>query len=404
MKEWFWNNKITPTIKSTPAEPLVEINIETYLGPTTAESNTEAGCKAWFASHPVASWGVELAKLDSGWTDDEFSPDSRWDWNPNLQTWPDGMVAATIAHQNGVQLSFYLVNRYDGADLATPEGVSKEEKALLSRYDDWKYDYWRTDGEFESTADYLSHQGFLQVLDFMIASRPPGYTGRPGFRWENCSAGGSKKSFDLLQRQSMMTLEDSGAWFPSKSGLNYLKAYYANSYMICPVQMKDDNIDIPNYPPNRKTLDTVPWEKYTFRTGFLGAWMDGDGGQVYPQHVALYKKYQRPILRGADVYHLTGFPFPDGSHWDGFEFFNTALNKGSVILLKPLSSLGNSPTVYLKGLDPAATYTLTFQDRSNLNSSYVNVPGSQLMAGGSGIAAISGTANDYDSEIIWINQ
>lgn len=134
-------------------------------------------------------------------------------------------------------------------------------------------------------------------------------------------------------------------------------------------------------------------------------WGVGLGGQgVYPQHVALYKQYQRPILRGADVYHLAGFPFPDGSHWDGFEFFNTALNKGSVILLKPLSSVGSSPTIYLKGLSPAATYTLTFQDRTSLNSSYADVPGSQLMAGGAGIAGISGTANDYDSEIIWINQ
>ena len=53
----------------------------------------------------------------------------------------------------------------------------------------------------------------------------------------------------LLERQTIMTLEDSGGWFPSLSGLNYLKAYYANSYMICPVQMKDDNVDNPNYPP-----------------------------------------------------------------------------------------------------------------------------------------------------------
>ena len=404
MKEWFWNNKITPTIKSTPSEPLVEMNI---INGITPHDNTEANVRAWFASNPVSSWGVELAKLDAGWSDDvDTDPYYGWDWNPNAPMWPDGMVAPTIAHNNGVELSLYMANRYDHADLATPGGVGSEQQALLSRYDNWQYDFWRSDMEYEPTADYLSHLGLLQVLDYMIANRPPGYAGRPGFRWENCSAGGSKKSFDLLQRQSVMTTEDSGDGSPL-SGLNYIKAYYANSYMICPVQLKDDNVDYPNYPPNANLVDTVPWGKYTFRTGFLGAWMwaVGLGGQgVYPQHVALYKQYQRPILRGADVYHLAGFPFPDGNHWDGFEFFNTALNKGSVILLKPLSSVGNSPTIYLKGLSPTGTYTLTFQDRTSLNSSYVDVPGSQLMAGGAGIAAISGTANDYDSEIIWINQ
>ena len=404
MKEWFWNNKITPTIKATPTEPLVEMNVNFGTLNPGANDNTEANVKAWFAANPIASWGVQLAKLDAGWTDDVFSdPFFGWDWSPNPQTWPDGMVAGATAHANGVELSLYLANRYQHADLATPAGVNAQEQALLTRYDGGQYDYWRSDMELEPTADYLSHQGFLQVLDFMIASRPPGSGGRPGFRWENCSAGGSKKSFDLLQRQSMMTTEDSGATSPT-GGLNYLMAYYANSYMICPVQMKDDNVDVPNYPPNPATVDTVPWEKYTFRTGFLGAWMYGGGGQVYPQHVALYTRYQRPILRGADVYHLAGFPFPDGSHWDGFEFFNPALNKGSVILLKPRSGVGGSPTVYLKGLIPAATYTLTFQDRTNLNANYAGVTGSQLMAGGTGIASLSGTADDYDSEIIWINQ
>ena len=60
MKEWFWNQKITPTIKSTPNEPLVEINIATDLRPITPQDNTQAVCAAWFADNPVARWGVEV--------------------------------------------------------------------------------------------------------------------------------------------------------------------------------------------------------------------------------------------------------------------------------------------------------------------------------------------------------
>jgi hypothetical protein len=84
------------------------------------------------------------------------------------------------------------------------------------------------------------------------------------------------------------------------------------------------------------------------------------------------------------------------------EYLNTTLGtnpKGSVILLKPNSSTTASGTFYLKGLVPTTTYTLTYQDRTGSNAS---VSGSALMAGGTGIS-ISGTANEYDSEIIWLS-
>ena len=395
MKQWFWQEKVPATLKQTPAEPLVEMNIATELRPINVNTYTEAVCKTWFATHPVAQWGVELTKLDAGWTKEWIG--ESWSWDPNPATWPDGMILGELAHRQGVKLALYLVCTYKHADLATAEGVRAEEQALLSRYDRWHFDFWRTDGELEPALNYLGHLGFLQVLDQAIAARPD-------FRWENCSCGGSKKSFDLLERQSMMTLEDSGGWFPSQAGLNYLKAYYANAYMICPVQMKDDNVDTPNYPPDPRMIDTIPWEKYTYRTGFLGAWMDGFGGQVYPEHVALYKSRQRPILRGADVYHLAALPFPDGQHWDGFEFYNSRLNRGSLVLLKPLSDAGASPRIFLKGLDPSGRYRLEFQDRKSLDPDYANVSGADLMGGGKGIAPFPGKAGDYDSEVVWIER
>ena len=55
----------------------------------------------------------------------------------------------------------------------------------------------------EAHNNYLSHEGFLEVVDYMIANRP-------GFRWENCSGGGSKKSFDMAERMTFITTEDYG--------------------------------------------------------------------------------------------------------------------------------------------------------------------------------------------------
>ena len=119
---------------------------------------------------------------------------------------------------------------------------------------------------------------------------------------------------------------------------------------------------------------------------------------LYRQHIALYKTRQRPILRGADVYHI--LPMADGVNWDGLEYFNTAIRKGSVFLFKPSTKAvdGDSKMVKLKGLDRSGRYSLTFQDRTNLSCV---MTGAQLMDTG---IAVTGMAGDRASEIIWIDE
>ena len=101
-------------------------------------------------------------------------------------------------------------------------------QALLERYDKGWYDYWRTDfGILKLDYNYLSHEGFLEMVDYMIANRP-------GFRWENCSGGGSKKSFDIAERMTFITTEDYAR------AHTYRWAFYGNSYVFNPVQLKAD--------------------------------------------------------------------------------------------------------------------------------------------------------------------
>ncbi|MBB6670812.1 GH36 C-terminal domain-containing protein [Cohnella nanjingensis] len=392
MKKWFWNYKITPTLKANANEPLTEFGIDLY---------TEGELSDFLSRNSLASWGVELIKEDAYYTTDGVPPGSPyangqpqpnydpffgWAWTPDPEKWPNGMTLGKMAHENGVKLSIYLGNRFEHADLATQAGRDKQKKALLERFDDWQFDYWRSDMEYEEPLNYLSHEGFLEVLDDMIAQRK-------GFRWENCSSGGSKKSFDLLQRQTIMTTEDSGGG--PDSVINYRKAYYANSYMINPVQLKDDN---------GENISGDAWLLYQMRTGFLGAWMYGGDYssneaahvlELYKKHVDLYRTKQRPILRGADVYHI--LPIPDGKSWDGMQFFNEGLNKGSVLLFKPGEDEPDSKVIKLKGLDRDATYTLTFQDRIEQNTS---MTGAELMDEGINVTKLTGA---YASEIIWIN-
>lgn len=214
---------------------------------------------------------------------------------------------------------------------------------------------------------------FLQIQDVLIAHSN-------GYRYENCANGGRFKGFAVCRRMTFCTMndDDHSVW-PTRS------TYYANSFAINPVQLKSD------LGPTATA--------YQVRTDMLGSILTwASDTSVYKQHIELYKQKQRPILRGANVYHI--LPMADGVNWDGLEFYNPDLDKGSVFLFKPSAKAvdGDSKVIKLKGLDPAARYTLTFQDRTKLNCTE---SGAQLM--GDGIA-VSGMTGDEASEIIWIDK
>jgi len=163
--------------------------------------------------------------------------------------------------------------------------------------------------------------------------------------------------------------------------------------MLCPAQLMMGNAQ----PAPRDEA----MAKYMHRTGFYGKWMHGDlGGEVvhpgiYKESIRLYKTKQRPILRNGSVFHI--LPVPDMYNWDGLQFFNDDINKGSVILFKPAADAPDSKVIKLKGLDPSVMYTLAFQDRIKQNCVMM---GKDLMETGVNVTGMTG---DYASEIIWIN-
>jgi hypothetical protein len=388
MKKWFWNYRMTRTMRENNDEPLVEIHAPFY---------DEEGWVTYLKNHPLKSWGVDLIKMDIAWTNP--GPFSNWgnetsytkSWNPWPAKWPNGMSFGSIAHAHNLKSSLYMNGTYRDVDLATQAGRDAEKQALLERFDNVWYDYWRSDFHSEAPNDYLSHEGLLEVIDFMI-------TNRPGFRWENCSGGGAKKSFDLAERMTFITTDDFG------TPHSFRWAFYGNSYVFNPVQLKADLYYGLSFHPDSQGLDnSILYDKYIFRTGLLGAMMvssepkelDEQKEGVARETWNLYQTRQRAILRGADVYHI--LPFPDGVNLDGIQFFNKEINKGSVLLFKPSDKSPDSKIIKLKGLDRNAIYMLTFQDRKEQNT---KKSGAELMDKGIEVIGMSG---NFDSEIIWIN-
>ena len=394
-KKWYWNYKVPATLRSNSNEPLLE-----YCVP-----DNEADVVSYFNNYDMASWGGELAKIDIGWLAGvdpsnayTFFGNDAANWLSNTTKWPNGMTAGTIVHNNGQLLSLYMPHSFQWVDLATQAGRDAEKAALLARYDNYGFDYYRSDfwcenngrdnlgpAAYQGGAFYLSHEGYMEVLDYMISVRP-------GFRYEHCDAGGTLKDFDTLQRVTVMTTEDSAT--PE----GHRQAMYSCLYVINPVQLKAD-IAIQGGPGSP---DDPAWVKYCLRTGFMGANMATSWGTFTSTmaaqaqiHWPLYTLYQRPILRGADVYHI--LPICDGVNWDGMEYYNATINKGSVLLFKPSANVSSSMYIKLKGLDRTANYTLTFQDGHGINGTY---SGAALMDTG---IYVTGMTGDYASEIIWIN-
>ena len=344
MKRWFWNYKVRPYLKN-PDEPLIELC-------TDAVERDVDKLIALLQSNDFASWGVGIFKVDA-W----YAGDVRF-CVPGTQPYKRVDELANVVHSRKLRLSVWQ------ADFIP-------EAQLLGRYDKWHFDYYRSDQSRAHPADYWGYVNFWIKLDNLAAARP-------GFRWENCMDGGSLKGFGDCERMSFMTTTD------TPRALDFKKALYPNSYMINPLQLKSD---------------CYCGNTFDLRCAMMGSILTGIPSEMkcdeseMKKCFYLYNTRQAPILRGADVYHI--LPMPDGKRWDGLEYFNPTIGKGSVFLFKPTETGGDSQTIKLKGLDRNATYTLTFQDRPEQSAKKT---GAELMDQGLPVTM----TGKYVSEIIWI--
>ena len=391
MKKWFYNHLMTASLRENTNEPLIEFHLPLY---------SESDLINYLNSNDLEEYGVELTKMDYWWTvsGSAFDDTLEQQWNPDSGKWPNGMTYGKLvkSYYPSLKTSLYMCDTYNGVDIGTKEGQQAQIEALTQRMNEWDIDYWRSDFDLLKPNNYANHEGLMNILDTMIANDSD-------FRYEHCSAGGSLKDFSTLQRMTFMTMEDSGG------ALNHRMAFYSNSYMINPIQLKfdlgfdwtsdEDASYISSY--------TEKWTTYNVRTAMMGAMMVQNVGsnltEIQKQELIegwdLYKTKQRKILRGGNVYHI--LPMPDGKNWDGMQFYNDDIEKGSVFLFRDKNigaTDGSSKNIKLQGLDENVNYILTFQDRTSQNTT---MTGKQLMEDG---ITVTGMTSVYDSEIIWIEK
>jgi alpha-galactosidase len=76
---------------------------------------------------------------------------------------------------------------------------------------------------------------------------------------------------------------------------------------------------------------------------------------------ALYKSQLRPLIRQADLYHVSARP--DGVDWDGIQYFDPKLRRGVLYAFRGSKQDEPSHRFVLRGLDSSRSYRIKFHDQ-----------------------------------------
>jgi hypothetical protein len=126
-KRWFWDYKITHSLRERSDEPWSEICWDPVTGALFNGSMPRAEPSLYAAA---AATGVELLKIDCC----VYGYENRsWDYSPH--DWPDGFDFLPRAHAAGLKTSLYLGGSYRDVNLSTVAGRDLELQAIKERFD-----------------------------------------------------------------------------------------------------------------------------------------------------------------------------------------------------------------------------------------------------------------------------
>jgi hypothetical protein len=200
-----------------------------------------------------------------------------------------------------------------------------------------------TDVSYHATRAYYDVQSQLRTF-------------HPNLLLEICNDGGRMVDFGSAAHGDYFSISD--AYDP----LSNRRAFYDASYVLPPAMLETY---VERWPT--KNLDNF---RYVLRSGMMGwftlmldttEWSESEHDAARAA-IELYKTKLRPLIRSADVYHVSARP--DGVHWDGMEYFDASRGTGVLYAFRGSKPDEATHTFVLKGLDPKGTYRLSYEDHS----------------------------------------
>lgn len=196
----------------------------------------------------------------------------------------------------------------------------------------------------------------------------------PGLLLEVCNDGGRMVDFGSAAHADYFSITD--AYDP----VSNRQAFFDASHVLPPAMLETY---VEKWPAPRQENFL-----YMLRSGMMG-WLtlmqdphDWTAGQreAAKAEIRFYKDRLRPLIRSAELYHLTGRP--DGKGWDAVEYFDPARGAGAIYVFRGSDSEPGASRLSLRGLASGRSYRLEFRDHPEENRT---MSGRQLLARGIGV-------------------
>jgi hypothetical protein len=211
----------------------------------------------------------------------------------------------------------------------------------------------------------------------------------PGLLLELCNDGGRMIDFGSAAHGDYFSITD------TYDPLSNRRAFYDASFVL-PAAMLEAYVE--SWPaPKIENFRSL------LRSGMMG-WLsvmidttswDAQQHAAAKEEIELYKSRLRPLIREANLYHIS--ERPDGVGWDGMEYFDPRTRRGVVYAFRGSTPNEEEHRFVLRGLEPRSRYQLHFQDHS---ADDLVVDGSKLMK--SGVRVRLRLANS--SEIVFLEK
>lgn len=390
--------------------------------------------------------GLEMFHLDAGW----FR--GVGDWYPDAKKFPNSLASiADASHKQGLRFGIWVdwtqaaldtepgaLNVHDPAvrdwlvsdmgpnwkpeefkgqtiDIGVPAARDYASREVKRIVEDNRLDMLEHDG-------YLVAQGCIRddhphappnrstmriihdsAFDFVLASNSTDVSyhavrayyeiyeklrrEHPGLLFEICNDGGRMVDFGSAAHGDYFSITD------TYDPLSNRRAFFDASHLL-PAAMLESYVEKWPVPRQENFL-------YMLRSGMMGwvsimqdttAWSP-EQHEVARKAIALYKQKLRPLIRDAELFHVSDRP--DGVHWDGVEYWDPTRGNGVVFAFRGKTELEEEHRFVLAGLDASKRYKLHFEDGSTPDW---ESQGSELMAVGLNVHL----RNPLSSELVFI--
>jgi alpha-galactosidase len=211
----------------------------------------------------------------------------------------------------------------------------------------------------------------------------------PGLIFEICDDGGRMVDFGSAAHGDYFSITD------TYDPLSNRRAFFDTSYMLPPAMLESYVEKWPTPQPENFL--------YMLRSGMMG-WLTimidtttwtPEQHEAARQAIALYKEKLRPLIRDAQLYHVS--QRPDGVRWDGMEYWDPQRRKGVLYAFRGTVADEDDHQFRLMGLDPAARYRIHFEDGSSKDGEET---GTHLMTNGVQVHL----ARPLSSELVFVEK